>query len=109
MPDTQASELADEHGMDLHYGREAMHVHEWRFSFRENGDGSQTPGFYCKMKVCGYDSDSWVFLPEAERRLNATEELSAKVAKSYAELLKSEGYDPVTGELHAYAAALDGE
>lgn len=58
-----------------------MHKHEWRFGYKPddnyNTPGSSTPGFYCMN--CGFESDTWIFLPEAERRLNATECLSAKM------------------------------
>jgi hypothetical protein len=95
----QMSELADEHGMDLHYGREDSHVHEW----------SWKPWFEVRKFVCvAKDCNAILTMAEAERRINATEKLSAESALACwhkIEALSRElmGYE---SDLEAYAAAL---
>ena len=64
----QMSELADEYGMDLHYGREDKpHVHGWRIS-----NDVQHAYVYCE-KYYECDPQCDMSIEEAERRLNATE------------------------------------
>ena len=67
------------------------HVHKWRFGYRADGNynlpGASTPGFYCRSKECGYDSGTWLSLTEGESRLNATERLSAELAREIGDCL----------------------
>ncbi len=106
MPDTQASELADEHGMDLHYGREDKpHVHKWRI--QHDVDHAYV---WCEDYWKNDEGECEMDVEEAERRLNAVEQLSAESALACwhkIEVLSRElmGYE---SDLLAYASALEG-
>ena len=56
------------------------HVHEWRFApniERVSDARTNTYGFYC---VVNEECQEYILLPDAERRLNATDRLSAEDA-----------------------------
>ncbi len=100
----QMSELADEHGMTLHYGRKEKmpeHVHEWVFNDVRNAWA------VCTDLDCGEKMGPLVIAC----RLNATERLSAEDAIAFIEHMQSEwqGHSPLAVMLEAYASALEGE
>ena len=100
----QMSELADEHGMTLHYGRKEKmpeHVHSWYLSA------------VATMAACQH-CDATIATSEIERRLNAVEKLSAEDAKEaalYPDFKYIESGEARTKELGdrltAYASALE--
>ena len=105
-----AGELADEFGMTIHYGREdkvAEHVHKWAFSSNVYMQHSSWTVAVIKCKACGLErGPEWM-----ERRLNATERLSAEDAREISSEVHSawwplEGTSPYEDGLNAYAAAL---
>ena len=105
MPDhPQMNELADEHGMDLHYGREAMpeHVHEWDVSWlMKHADNAFHNPVRCEC-------DERIDWNEIVRRLNATEKLSAEDAIALDDY--ADHPDPaIKGNGYAYASALKGK
>ncbi len=88
---------------------EMMHKHEYRFApniEQVSSARTNTYGFYCTVSGC----DEYILLPEAERRLNATECLSAEDAD---DLYKYVPHEFVLHEnkdkLKAYARALSDE
>ncbi len=106
----QMSELADEHGMTLHYGRKEKvtdHVHEW---FMHDPDDREILFAECLwgwtennfQKQC----DATLTEEEIHRRINATERLSAEDAQIISKLTSYTGGANV---LEAYASALEGE
>jgi hypothetical protein len=104
------SELADEHGMDLHYGREAMpeHVHEW-------GQVITTVVNYSGATIGGPDittiCDCGETMPLAEtlRHFNAVERLSGRQATYTGKNHREYIGDIAADALLAYAAALIGK
>ena len=92
---------------------EMMHKHEYRFApniEQVSSARTNTYGFYCTVSGC----DEYILLPEAERRLNATECLSAEAAEQFGwgQRLsfgpKQQGYK-ICDMLIAYAEALSDE
>ena len=76
------------------------HVHEWRYNpTLETTDIFSTPGFFRTIKSCR----ETMRLPEAERRLNATEMLDGKSARN----LLTIPLEFVQEILEAYAFALE--
>ena len=109
----QMSELADEHGMTLHYGRkEKQHVHEWSL-YETPREGAEI--------ICGCGET--MSFGEVERRLNATEMLSAedamptfdKVVAKFTSHVAIDDYTVAAVVHHLrkvyrpYASALEGE
>ena len=78
------------------------HVHEWRFhpNIKEHDGGTFTFGYVCQRRTCG----EVMYLTESERRLNATEELSAATAIGASVTVSAERQSKA---LLAYAAALE--
>ena len=98
----QMSEPADEHGMNLHYGRKEKvpeHIHDWHLA----------GGINDCFAIC--DCDEKMEADELIRRLNATESLSAEDAIAFIEHMQSEwqGHSPLAVMLEAYTDALEGE
>ena len=103
----QMSELADEHGMDLHYGREDKpHVHEWYIAASINDRGDAWAYAWCD---CGAKLGDAAIM----RSINATERLSASFAEEIAMgIEESGGLGLLTSDaptLYAYASALKGK
>ena len=111
----QMNELADEHGMTLHYGRKEKvtdHIHKWvthdpddrEILFAECLWGWVENNF---QKQC----DATLTEKEIHRRLNATERLSAQGATDAATLIDMLNVwkKDLLKALRAYAAALEGE
>ncbi len=105
------SEPADEHGMNLHYGRKEKvpeHIHDWHLA----------GGINDCFAIC--DCDEKMEADELIRRLNATESLSAEDARMASKAIQkiiewavpqlTDKRPNIThSELEDYASALEGE
>ena len=74
----QMSELADEHGMDLHYGRkDKPHVHDWREVYEIlTEDGRRVRAWCVDFKNC----DGYIQENEILRRLTTIDKLIAHLS-----------------------------
>ena len=91
------------------------HVHEWRIDAYRDDDNELTIGVFCWHKGCNEQRSR----SEAEAMLNATERLSAKVARRNGVILRlnadklsygtqTQGYSDSV-DLMAYADILEGK